>query len=91
MKTRIHIVVGEEEKERYRSLAEKEGRTLSDWLRQAARDRADAREGEPALESREALDAFFRSCDAREVRPESGWEAHRRVIEASIGSGVAPS
>ena len=85
--TRIHIVVDEEEKERFRCCAEGEGKTLSEWLREAAREKL-RQEGPLRLDSLEELRAFFASCDARERRDEPDWEEHRRVIEASTRSGV---
>jgi len=86
--TRIHIVVDEEEKERFRCCAEGEGKTLSEWLREAAREKLQ-QEGPLRLDSPEELRAFFASCDARERRDEPDWEEHRRVIEGSARSGVA--
>lgn len=88
MMARIHIVVDEEEKERFRCCAEGEGKTLSEWLREAAREKL-RQEGPLRLDSLEELRAFFASCDARERRDEPDWEEHRRVIEGSARSGVA--
>lgn len=86
---RIHIVVGREEKERFRRLAAREGRSLSDWLREAARERAAAR-GEAQLEDEASLRKFFDACDRREEGREPDWEVHREVIERSIGPGGVP-
>lgn len=36
---RIHIVVDAADKERYRRQAAREGKTLSDWLREAAAEK----------------------------------------------------
>lgn len=89
MAERIHIVVEPAEKERFRALAEREGKTLSAWLRDAARDRAAAADAGAALDSEEALRAFFEACDRREAGSEPDWEEHRRVIERSIAGGAA--
>jgi hypothetical protein len=90
MAERIHILVDREEKERFRRSAAREGRSLSEWLREAAKDRAAASESRVALDSREALEAFFAACDRRERGREPDWESHREVIERSIRSRSAP-
>ncbi|HUH14101.1 MAG TPA: ribbon-helix-helix protein, CopG family [Longimicrobiales bacterium] len=89
MPERIHIVVDPSEKERFRLLAEREGKSLSAWLRDAARERAAAAASASALDTEQALRDFFAACDEREVGTEPGWEHHRRVIEDSVRSGAA--
>lgn len=88
MTGRIHIVVDEEEKERFRRQAAREGKSLSAWLRTAARERLSRRE-RPALDDVEELRTFFEACDERETAPEPDWEEHRRVIDRSVRSGTA--
>jgi hypothetical protein len=87
MKERIHLILDTDEKERFKRVAAKEQKTLSSWLRDAAREKADAVEGRARLETREALEAFFQRCDERESGQEPDWEEHRRVIERSIRAG----
>ena len=87
MAERIHIVLTREEKERYRRLAAREGHSLSEWLRAAARDRAAQAGRRAALDSVASLRAFFEACDERERGREPDWEAHREVIERSIAAG----
>lgn len=87
MTSRIHIVVDEEDKERFRRQAEREGKSLSAWLREAARARlAECRPAD--LDTPERLRAFFDACDDRESAPEPDWEEHLRVIERSARSGA---
>lgn len=88
MTSRIHIVVDEEDKERFRRQAEREGKSLSAWLREAARARLSERRAS-ALDTAEELRAFFEACDDREAAPEPDWEEHRRVVERSARSGAA--
>lgn len=88
MAERIHIVVDREEKERFRRLASREGRSLSEWLREAARTRA-ASATEPELGDAQALRAFFTECERRERGREPDWSEHRERIERSKGSGGA--
>lgn len=85
--TRIHIVVDEAEKERFRRRAERRGLSLSAWLREAARERLE-RETPAELDTVEDLDAFFRACDERETGIEPDWAEHRHTLERSARSGV---
>lgn len=87
---RIHIVLDENEKARFRSQAEREGKTLSAWLRDAAREKL-AEQGPGRLETMEELRRFFSECDRRETGTEPDWEQHVRVIERSRRSGAADS
>jgi len=84
MAERIHMLVDHEEKERFRRSAAREGKSLSEWLRDAAKERAAASESRVALDSREELTAFFAACDRRERGREPDWESHRKVIDRSI-------
>jgi hypothetical protein len=84
--SRIHIIIDEAEKERFRQQAATEGLTLTEWLRAAARDRLGAAAGSP-IESVEQLRDFFARCDGRERQTEPDWEEHRLVIDRSIASG----
>jgi hypothetical protein len=89
--TRIHILLDEAEKERFRQQAEREGKSLAAWLREAARDRLAAAVRRPAIETVPDLRAFFAACTERETSDEPEWDDHRRVIERSIRSGAADS
>lgn len=80
MSTRIHIVVDEAEKERFRREAARRGSSLSEWIREAAREKLADRE-DTRLDSLEALGEFFRACDDRESGAEPGWRHHQRLID----------
>ena len=88
MTARIHIVVEAEEKERFRARAREEGMTLSEWLRDVARQALVRGKGGPEIRTLEELQTFFDRCDARETGREPDWAAHRREIEESIGEGL---
>lgn len=88
MKGRIHIVLDEAEKQRFRRQAEREGKSLSAWIRDAAREKL-AEAAAVRLDTLDELRAFFAGCDERETRAEPDWAEHRRVIEASQRSGSA--
>lgn len=90
MKDRIHLVVREDEKERYRKSAERSGVTLSEWLREAAREKLASEASEKRIETLEELEAFFAEIDADPdgQGPEPDWEEHERRIEESMRSGL---
>jgi len=87
MKTRIHLVLDELEREAFRMQAKREGLSLSRWLRDAAAQKLAAAQERKALDTLEELEAFFRSCDERETGREPEWREHRGVIETSARSG----
>jgi hypothetical protein len=84
--SRIQVVISEIEREAFRQAAAREGLTLSEFLRRAARDRLAAAS---AARVRTATDlrAFFRECDLREEGNEPDWLEHRAVIEDSKATG----
>lgn len=86
--SRIHIVIDQAERERFRRQAAREGKSLAAWLREAGRDKLAAAERQVRLDTVDELRAFFAACDAREPGREPDWEEHRRVIEQSIRSGL---
>jgi hypothetical protein len=91
MPERIHIVVDRAEKERYRRMAERQGKSLSERIREAAQEKLTASEGEDALTTVDALRAFFQQINERERGREPDWETHRQVIERSISGDSAPT
>jgi predicted DNA-binding protein len=90
MKARIHIVLPTEEKERYRAIAEREGTTLSRWIRGAVRERAATYHLEHKLDTVEELEAFFEKCDQLHDGSdlsEPEWEDHKKLIQESRTGG----
>ena len=88
MSTRIHIPIDEADKARYRRQAEREGKSLAAWLREAAEDRLRAATKKLDLRSARDLEGFFQACDAREEGPEPDWAEHERVIQRSRREGL---
>lgn len=91
MSDRIHIVLGAAEKERYRALARREGKNLSEWIREAVRERAAGYQDELHLETPESLDAFFAECDrdhGPQAAPELDWDDVKRLIAESKIEGL---
>jgi hypothetical protein len=91
MSERIHIVVDRAEKERYRRVAARHGKSLSEWLRSIAQEKVAEEEIAAVLDTVEALRDFFRRIDEREQGREPDWESHREIIERSARSGAAPT
>lgn len=78
------------ERERFRRQAEIEGQSLSAWLRDAGRERLEARrQRRPA--TRQSLRALFKACDAREKGREPDWEQHLAVMKLSRARGTSGS
>ncbi len=92
MSDRIHIVLDGAEKERYRALAEREGKNLSEWIRQAVRERAATySRDDGALDSPESLQAYFDELDrlrGDDPTPEPDWEDQERAIADSKTHGL---
>ncbi len=88
MSTRIHIVLDPDDKARYRAQADREGKSLAAWLREAAEDRLRETQEGRSLRSRDALAEFFEACDELEVEPEPDWAEHRDAIERSRVRGL---
>lgn len=88
MSDRIHIVLDTEEKERFRAKARQEGKTLSEWLRDVARQALLRGDGGSEIRTVEELREFFARCDEREEGSEPDWESHRRQIDESRRQGL---
>jgi hypothetical protein len=87
---RIQVLVEPEERARMRAQAQREGKSLSEWLRDAGNERL-AAQRPAALTSTDALAAFFEDCDARERDAEPEWAEHLAVMARSRGgSSSAP-
>ena len=91
MSKRVQVVLDEEEKETFRRIAEREGLSLSAWLRNAAREKLAASERQGTIETPEELERFFAQCRQREEGAEPHWDQHKAVIERSRRSGEAGS
>ena len=86
--SRIHFVVKETEKARYRAQAEREGKSLGRWMREAAEAKlASAR---PRLFTVEELREFAARCDARHPpgAREPDWPEVKRMIAESKIAGL---
>jgi hypothetical protein len=86
MATRIQVVVDEAEREAFRAQAQREGVSLSAWLREAGRRRLEAERPRLRLQTAEELEAFFAAIPDTGGR-EPDWEEHKRVIGESMAQG----
>jgi hypothetical protein len=78
--SRIHFVVEESARIRYQAEAEREGKSLGQWLREAADEKLEA--ARPRRFTADELEAFNAACDARHPRGarEPDWEEVKRLI-----------
>ncbi len=86
--SRIHFVVKETAKVRYQAQAEREGKSLGQWMREAAEQKlASVR---PRLYTVEELDEFAARCDARHPpgSREPDWPEIKRMIAESKIAGL---
>jgi hypothetical protein len=90
MDTRIHILLREADKARYRHQAEREGMSLGAWLREAAEEKLESTRAR-RFASTDELREFFARRDEQESAPEPEWDEHRKVIERSRSAGSGPT
>jgi len=88
MSVRVQVILDAAERDELRRLAREEGLSLSAWLREAGRDRAQASREQGRFPSAGVLADFFAACDDRESGREPDWEDHLRVIRQSRSEGV---
>ena len=86
--SRIHFVVKETAKARYQAQAEREGKSLGRWMREAAEEKLAS--GRPRLFTVEELERFTAECDARrgDDGPELDWPEMKRIIADSKIAGL---
>ena len=89
---RVQLVMPDDDRDRFVNQAQREGISLSAWLRAAARERLETRQSVKQFESPEDVKEFFRSCAALEgPETELDWSEHLRVMSESRGRGSAIS
>ena len=85
---RIHFVVGETAKIAYQARARREGKSLGEWMREAADEKLAA--ARPRKFTPEELARFNAECDARRSdRPEPDWDEPREVMTFDRGLAAA--
>lgn len=91
MSVRVQVILGNAEGAELKRLAREEGVSLSSWLREAGRIRAQARRAQARFQTPADLVSFFEACDRREPGQEPDWEDHLEVIDRSRSDGVGES
>jgi hypothetical protein len=86
---RVQVILDEEERRSFQASAQREGQSLSAWLRDAGRERLERRHARARFHSVDELNDFFDRCRRREQGTEPDWDEHRRVIAHSLASGRA--
>jgi hypothetical protein len=89
MAERIQVILRPEEKLRLQRQAEREGTSLSAWLRQVALDRLAQVTPKAQLATSAQLRTFWKQCAGIEEGREPDWEQHRAVIARSSRSGAS--
>ena len=87
MAERVQVILRPEEKVRLQRQAEREGTSLSAWLRRVALERLAQMPTKASLETTAQLRSFWKQCAAVEQGREPDWEQHRAVIAKSNRSG----
>ncbi len=82
----MQVLLEEAQREQFRRQAEREGVSLSAWLRRAGQERLRSRQSR-RLSTVRALREFFREVDAREKGREPDWDEHLAVMARSRASG----
>ena len=87
---RVQLVISDEDRERFRYQARREGMSLSAWLRAAVHDRLEQKQSRKRFQSVAELEEFFRWCDTLEgpaVEPD--WDEHLETMNRSRQSGAS--
>lgn len=84
--TRVQVLLDEDELARFRRQAQREGLSLSAWLRQAGQERLQSRRGR-RIQTVDDLREFFRAVDERESGSEPDWEEQKVKIARSRAAG----
>ena len=87
-KERVQVLLDPESRRLFQKLAEREGLSLSAWLRRAGEERAERQQGS-SIQTVEALNQFFLECAEREVGDEPEWDDHSRTMRRSRSSGLS--
>ena len=86
---RLHLDIPDADLARFRDQAQREGKTLNEWLLDAAHARLRDQHQVQRFESPEEIRQFFQACDALEGSgTEPDWSEHLREISRSRGIGA---
>jgi hypothetical protein len=84
---RVQVLLDDDDKARLQRQAQRDGVSLSAWLREAALARLAELQHDDRPAGPEELRAFFEQCDAREKGTEPDWDEHLEVMARSRRAG----
>ena len=85
---RVQLVIPDDDRDQFVRQARREGMTLSEWLRTAARERLNRQQRPAPFASPAEIDAFFLECDDLPGPClEPNWDQHLTAIDASRRRG----
>ena len=88
--TRVPLMISDEDRDGFVRQAQREGMTLSEWLRTAAHERPNHQQRAGSFASTAEIDAFFLECDDLPgPSSEPNWGEHLNVIDGSRRRGPA--
>jgi hypothetical protein len=88
MSTRVHLVLSQRDRAAFQARAHAEGTTLSEWLRQAARERLERSHPKP-IRTIEDLERFFAERREVELGREPDWDEHLAVATRSRAGNLS--
>ena len=90
MSIRVQVILGVEEAAKFKAHAKKDAKSLSAWLRDAARKMLEADQRRQPLSNPSSLKSFFQKCNEREKGIEPDWEEQKRLILEGFQAGNRP-
>lgn len=89
---RIQLVLPDDDRDRFVHEARREGVSLSEWLRLAARERLERNAARQHFRDETEVAGFFARCDetaGEGAGPEPDWAEHLETIRRSRGEGAS--
>ena len=85
---RVQLVLPDEDRDRFAHAARREGMSLSEWLRLAAKERMQRCTDLRRFHKADELTDFFRKCEAdTDGEAEPDWEVHLNRMNKSRSGG----
>ena len=91
--SRVQVILSDEEALRLKGQAQRDGQSLSAWMREAALTRLHDEEARSYPRNRAEMETLFAECDRydRQGETEPHWDEHLAAIEASRLKGLPES
>lgn len=86
---RIQLVLPDEDRDRFVHEARREGVSLSEWIRLAARERVETRLARQRFQDTQDVTKFFERCDGLDgPEREPDWVEHLSTMQESRAQGT---